>query len=157
MYFKLVHASFSLPFHTSEAHRKTTSDLTPPPPTTHLPLIPSPNHLKFDFFPSRFHTATSLYSFGYKVMELDSKYLEIKELVAGVLSSIVFPTVDRVLSFGGSLSCTIDDVKKQTAFLLQSADVWSTSSSTEVCRCGPQTADVLPLKKQTTPKLESTQ
>ncbi|KAL4570776.1 hypothetical protein LXL04_026438 [Taraxacum kok-saghyz] len=32
------------------------------------------------------------------------------------------------------------------------ADVWATSSSAELCRCGPQTADVLTLKKQTEPK-----
>ncbi|KAL4555992.1 hypothetical protein LXL04_038627 [Taraxacum kok-saghyz] len=31
------------------------------------------------------------------------------------------------------------------------ADVWTTSSSAELCRCGPQTADVLALKKQTEP------
>ncbi|KAF5799479.1 hypothetical protein HanXRQr2_Chr07g0304971 [Helianthus annuus] len=43
------------------------------------------------------------------------------------------------------------EVKKQTAFFLQTAEVWSTSSATDVCRCGPQTADVLPLKKQTAP------
>ncbi|KAL4585682.1 hypothetical protein LXL04_010306 [Taraxacum kok-saghyz] len=43
------------------------------------------------------------------------------------------------------------DVKKQTVFFLQTADVWSTSSSAEVCRYGLQTADVLPLKKQTEP------
>ncbi|KAL4585851.1 hypothetical protein LXL04_010477 [Taraxacum kok-saghyz] len=46
------------------------------------------------------------------------------------------------------------DVKKQTVFFLQTADVWSTSSSAEVCRYGPQTADVLPLKKQTEPKTQ---
>ncbi|KAL4572946.1 hypothetical protein LXL04_019735 [Taraxacum kok-saghyz] len=43
-------------------------------------------------------------------------------------------------------------VKKQTDFLLQTADVWSTSSAAEACRCGPQTADVLASKKQTAPK-----
>ncbi|KAL4567301.1 hypothetical protein LXL04_022881 [Taraxacum kok-saghyz] len=43
------------------------------------------------------------------------------------------------------------DVKKQTVFFLQTADVWSTSSAAEVCRCGPQTADVLTSKKQTAP------
>ncbi|MFS7939731.1 hypothetical protein Hanom_Chr05g00455361 [Helianthus anomalus] len=43
------------------------------------------------------------------------------------------------------------EVKKQTIFFLQTAEVWSTSSATDVCRCGPQTADILPLKKQTTP------
>ncbi|KAL4587942.1 hypothetical protein LXL04_000819 [Taraxacum kok-saghyz] len=42
-------------------------------------------------------------------------------------------------------------LKKQTVFLLQTADVWTTSSSAELCRCGPQTADVLALKKQTAP------
>ncbi|KAL4583671.1 hypothetical protein LXL04_008253 [Taraxacum kok-saghyz] len=44
------------------------------------------------------------------------------------------------------------DVKKQTVFFLQTADVWSTSSAAEACRCGPQTADVLASKKQTPPK-----
>ncbi|MFS7908534.1 hypothetical protein Hanom_Chr01g00084301 [Helianthus anomalus] len=39
--------------------------------------------------------------------------------------------------------------KKQTVFFLQTAEIWSTSSATDVCRCGPQTADVLTLKKQT--------
>ncbi|KAL4591907.1 hypothetical protein LXL04_004882 [Taraxacum kok-saghyz] len=34
-------------------------------------------------------------------------------------------------------------LKKQTVFLLQTADVWTTSSSAELCRCGPQTADTL--------------
>ncbi|KAL4562841.1 hypothetical protein LXL04_026872 [Taraxacum kok-saghyz] len=32
--------------------------------------------------------------------------------------------------------------KKQTVFLLQTADVWTTSSSAELCICGPQTADL---------------
>ncbi|KAL4584965.1 hypothetical protein LXL04_009578 [Taraxacum kok-saghyz] len=41
------------------------------------------------------------------------------------------------------------DVKKQTVFLLQTADVWSISSVAEDCRCGPQTTDVLTSKKQT--------
>ncbi|MFS7928653.1 hypothetical protein Hanom_Chr04g00323251 [Helianthus anomalus] len=44
------------------------------------------------------------------------------------------------------------EVKKQTVFFLQTTEVWSTSSAIDVCRCGLQTADVLPLKKQTTPK-----
>ncbi|KAJ0447673.1 hypothetical protein HanRHA438_Chr17g0814761 [Helianthus annuus] len=43
-------------------------------------------------------------------------------------------------------------MRKQTLFFLQTAEVWSTSSATEVCRCGPQTADILPLKKQTAPE-----
>ncbi|CAI9290626.1 unnamed protein product [Lactuca saligna] len=43
------------------------------------------------------------------------------------------------------------DVKKQTVFLLQTADVWSTSSAAEACRCGPQTADILASEKQTAP------
>ncbi|KAL4555382.1 hypothetical protein LXL04_038000 [Taraxacum kok-saghyz] len=42
--------------------------------------------------------------------------------------------------------------EKQTVFFLQTADVWTTSSSAELCRYGPQTADVLPLEKQTEPK-----
>ncbi|KAL4557739.1 hypothetical protein LXL04_035927 [Taraxacum kok-saghyz] len=48
------------------------------------------------------------------------------------------------------------DVKKQTVFCLQTADVWSTSSAAEGCRCGPQTADVLTSKKQTAPKFIET-
>ncbi|MFS8020697.1 hypothetical protein Hanom_Chr16g01418671 [Helianthus anomalus] len=40
------------------------------------------------------------------------------------------------------------EVKKQTVFFLQTAEVWSTSSATYVCRCGPQTANVLPLKNK---------
>ncbi|MFS7901200.1 hypothetical protein Hanom_Chr00s178389g01831221 [Helianthus anomalus] len=47
---------------------------------------------------------------------------------------------------------SLQKLKKQTIFFLQTAEVWSTSSAADVCRCGPQTADVLPLKKQTTPK-----
>ncbi|MFS7888728.1 hypothetical protein Hanom_Chr00s000001g01598511 [Helianthus anomalus] len=43
--------------------------------------------------------------------------------------------------------------KKQTLFFLQSADIWSTSSRAYVCRCDPQTADLLHLKKQTPPLL----
>ncbi|MFS7964713.1 hypothetical protein Hanom_Chr08g00753571 [Helianthus anomalus] len=42
------------------------------------------------------------------------------------------------------------EVKKQTAFFLQTADFWSTSSAADVCKYDSQTADVLPLKKQTT-------
>ncbi|KAJ0526125.1 hypothetical protein HanHA300_Chr09g0319761 [Helianthus annuus] len=44
------------------------------------------------------------------------------------------------------------EVKKQTVFFVQTAEVWSTSSAADVCRCGPQTADILHLKKQTAPK-----
>ncbi|MFS8022844.1 hypothetical protein Hanom_Chr16g01444321 [Helianthus anomalus] len=40
---------------------------------------------------------------------------------------------------------------KQTLFSLQTADLWSTSSSADACRCGPQTADFFPQKKQTAP------
>ncbi|KAJ0857160.1 hypothetical protein HanRHA438_Chr13g0586831 [Helianthus annuus] len=39
-------------------------------------------------------------------------------------------------------------VKKQAVFFLQTTEVWSTSSAKDVCRCGPQTADISPLKKQ---------
>ncbi|MFS7999594.1 hypothetical protein Hanom_Chr12g01168211 [Helianthus anomalus] len=39
------------------------------------------------------------------------------------------------------------EVKKQTIFFLQTTEVWSTFSAADVCRCGPQTTDVLPLKK----------
>ncbi|KAK1421378.1 hypothetical protein QVD17_23670 [Tagetes erecta] len=34
----------------------------------------------------------------------------------------------------------------------KTADVWSTSSSADVCRCDPQTADIFLQKKQTAPK-----
>ncbi|KAL4563118.1 hypothetical protein LXL04_027151 [Taraxacum kok-saghyz] len=37
------------------------------------------------------------------------------------------------------------------SFLFETADVWTTSSSAELCRGGPQTADILTLKKQTEP------
>ncbi|KAL4584266.1 hypothetical protein LXL04_008862 [Taraxacum kok-saghyz] len=37
---------------------------------------------------------------------------------------------------------TSADVKKQTVFFLQTADVWSISSAAEACRCGPQTTDM---------------
>ncbi|MFS7970174.1 hypothetical protein Hanom_Chr09g00817921 [Helianthus anomalus] len=40
----------------------------------------------------------------------------------------------------------------QTPFLLHSTDIWYTSSRADVCSCGPQTADLLHLKKQTAPK-----
>ncbi|MFS7907412.1 hypothetical protein Hanom_Chr01g00071051 [Helianthus anomalus] len=42
---------------------------------------------------------------------------------------------------------------KQTLFFLQlqTADLWSTSSPANACRCGPQTADLLPFQKQTAP------
>lgn len=36
------------------------------------------------------------------------------------------------------------EVKKQAVFFLQTADIWSSTSATDVCRCGQQTADVLP-------------
>ncbi|MFS7927000.1 hypothetical protein Hanom_Chr04g00303771 [Helianthus anomalus] len=48
---------------------------------------------------------------------------------------------------------SLQKLKKQTVFSLKTAEVWSTSFATDVCRCGPQTADVLPLKKQTAPKI----
>ncbi|MFS7976741.1 hypothetical protein Hanom_Chr10g00895981 [Helianthus anomalus] len=43
-------------------------------------------------------------------------------------------------------------VKKQTTFFLQTAEVLSTPSSTDVYKCDPQTSDILPLKNPTTPK-----
>ncbi|MFS7913899.1 hypothetical protein Hanom_Chr02g00147161 [Helianthus anomalus] len=33
-------------------------------------------------------------------------------------------------------------LKQQTVFFPQTAEVWSTSSHADVCRCGPQTADL---------------
>ncbi|MFS7939021.1 hypothetical protein Hanom_Chr05g00446761 [Helianthus anomalus] len=50
-----------------------------------------------------------------------------------------------------SLFQQLAEVKKQTVFFLQTVEVWSSSTATDACRCGPRTADVLPLKKQTTP------
>ncbi|MFS8034546.1 hypothetical protein Hanom_Chr17g01582431 [Helianthus anomalus] len=47
--------------------------------------------------------------------------------------------------------CYETPLKKQRVFFLQTTDIWSTSSATEVCRCGPQTAEVLPQQKQTAP------
>ncbi|KAL4579213.1 hypothetical protein LXL04_015351 [Taraxacum kok-saghyz] len=49
---------------------------------------------------------------------------------------------------------SVRDVKKQTILFLQTADVWFTSYAAEGCRCGPQTADVLASKKQTSPNKE---
>ncbi|MFS7977245.1 hypothetical protein Hanom_Chr10g00901791 [Helianthus anomalus] len=46
---------------------------------------------------------------------------------------------------------SLQTLKKQTVFFWQTEDVWSTFSIADVCRCVPQTADILPLKKQTTP------
>ncbi|MFS8009228.1 hypothetical protein Hanom_Chr14g01282211 [Helianthus anomalus] len=43
------------------------------------------------------------------------------------------------------------EVKNQTVFFLQTTDIWSSTSATDVCRCGPQTADIFPQKKQTAP------
>ncbi|KAL4582869.1 hypothetical protein LXL04_007430 [Taraxacum kok-saghyz] len=73
-------------------------------------------------------------------------------LIAGAPLSRIQPTdpdFSRVLLY--SLFQQSADVKKQTVFFLQTADVWSTSSAAEACRCGPQTADVLVSKKQTPP------
>ncbi|KAL4564271.1 hypothetical protein LXL04_028330 [Taraxacum kok-saghyz] len=58
----------------------------------------------------------------------------------------------------GGLDCLLNNlfsanIKKQTVFFLQTADVYSTSSAAEGCRCGPQTADVLASKKQIAPKV----
>ncbi|KAM0048461.1 hypothetical protein Hdeb2414_s0008g00274721 [Helianthus debilis subsp. tardiflorus] len=44
-----------------------------------------------------------------------------------------------------------DFENNQTLFLLHSADIWSTSSRVDICRCGSQTKDLLHLKKQTPP------
>ncbi|MFS7967328.1 hypothetical protein Hanom_Chr09g00784481 [Helianthus anomalus] len=52
-----------------------------------------------------------------------------------------------------TLSLKYTYVKQQIAFFLRTAKVWSTSSSTDIYRCGSQTAYILPFKKQTTPKI----
>ncbi|KAL4567765.1 hypothetical protein LXL04_023358 [Taraxacum kok-saghyz] len=57
-----------------------------------------------------------------------------------LICAAVFPLCERIEHPA--------DVKKQTVFFLQTADVWSTSSTAEGCRCGPQTADVLASKQQ---------
>ncbi|KAJ0514683.1 hypothetical protein HanHA300_Chr10g0372311 [Helianthus annuus] len=46
---------------------------------------------------------------------------------------------------------SLHTLKNQT-FFLQTAEVWSFSFSTDVCRCGLQTADVLHLKNKEPPK-----
>ncbi|KAJ9545541.1 hypothetical protein OSB04_025248 [Centaurea solstitialis] len=43
-------------------------------------------------------------------------------------------------------------VKNKQSFPQQSTEVGTTSSATEVCRCGPQHTALLPLQKQTAPK-----
>ncbi|MFS7980950.1 hypothetical protein Hanom_Chr10g00945171 [Helianthus anomalus] len=55
-----------------------------------------------------------------------------------------------------SLFQQLVEVRNQTVFFLQTAELWSTSCTTDVCRYGPQTTDVLSLKKQTTPKTYTT-
>lgn len=42
-------------------------------------------------------------------------------------------------------------LKKQTCFLLQSAAVWSTFSTAEVCKGGPQTSWIFASENQTAP------
>ena len=42
-------------------------------------------------------------------------------------------------------------LKNKQQFFLQTADIWSSSEAAAVAEAGPQTADVLALKKQTTP------
>ncbi|MFS7946163.1 hypothetical protein Hanom_Chr06g00532791 [Helianthus anomalus] len=60
----------------------------------------------------------------------------------------------RKIYFNGnfySLFQQLAEVKQQIVYFLQTPEVWSTSSATDVCRFGPHIADILPLKKQTTP------
>ncbi|KAJ0599855.1 hypothetical protein HanRHA438_Chr03g0111731 [Helianthus annuus] len=42
--------------------------------------------------------------------------------------------VDRIIIHVVQLA----EVKKQTVFFLHTAEVWSNSSATDVCRCGPR-------------------
>ncbi|KAL4554834.1 hypothetical protein LXL04_037440 [Taraxacum kok-saghyz] len=56
------------------------------------------------------------------------------------------PTVVIALICRSAFQLCLQMLKKQTVFFLQTADVWTTSSSAELCRCSPQTADVLALK-----------
>ncbi|KAL4581142.1 hypothetical protein LXL04_017351 [Taraxacum kok-saghyz] len=76
-----------------------------------------------------------------------------KRLDGELMLPITWPMnsdTDLSWSFRSHLAATRDtkgnwppsaDVKKQTVFLLQIAYVWTTSSSAELCRCGPQTAN----------------
>ncbi|CAI9301527.1 unnamed protein product [Lactuca saligna] len=74
----------------------------------------------------------------------DSRILS--EAVADPQASFPFPPPDKYYLCDAAYAHTRGfmapyrnpaDVKKQTVFLLQTADVWSTSSAAEACRCGP--------------------
>ncbi|KAL4586063.1 hypothetical protein LXL04_010694 [Taraxacum kok-saghyz] len=81
---------------------------------------------------------------------LDASFL----LDASILfnASFLLPPISQVrVKPAAEPRHSLQMLKKQTVFLPQTADVWATSSSAELCRCGPQTADVLTLKKQTEP------
>ncbi|KAJ0556567.1 putative RNA-binding S4 domain-containing protein [Helianthus annuus] len=72
--------------------------------------------------------------------------------ISGVSRARVKSSIkEGLVSVNHRVVIKLAEIKKQTVFILQTGEVWSTSSATDVCRCGPQTADVLPLKKQTTP------
>ncbi|MFS7945733.1 hypothetical protein Hanom_Chr06g00527651 [Helianthus anomalus] len=60
-----------------------------------------------------------------------------------------FQLMMPIMLFG--VISVVVEVKKQTVSFLHIAEVWFTSSATDVCRCGPQAADILPFKRQTTP------
>ncbi|KAL4577227.1 hypothetical protein LXL04_013332 [Taraxacum kok-saghyz] len=78
---------------------------------------------------------------------------DMEETLRGIMLCIMKGTLDLcsqiqkqdpdVLALCGRV---IENLRTDTA------DFWSTSSAADVCRCGPQTADVLTLKKQTAPK-----
>ncbi|CAI9276572.1 unnamed protein product [Lactuca saligna] len=92
----------------------------------------------------------------------DSRILS--EAVADPQASFPFPPPDKYYLCDAAYAYTrgfmapyrnvsLQTLKKQTVFLLQTADVWSTSSAAEACRCGLQTADILASEKQTAPIL----
>ncbi|KAJ0561956.1 putative hpcH/HpaI aldolase/citrate lyase domain, pyruvate kinase-like domain superfamily [Helianthus annuus] len=79
------------------------------------------------------------------------KKIEEIAMVGGV-DCVQMGSLDLSASMGYLCWVGLTRFKKQTVFFSQTAEVWSTSSRADVCRCGPQTADLLHLKKQTPPK-----
>ncbi|KAK1429658.1 hypothetical protein QVD17_11872 [Tagetes erecta] len=85
-----------------------------------------------------------------QTLTLKSNVSSISLSISNLLSLITSNHVVVVLICGGSgsvvLSCGGGDGGG-----VETAEVWSTSSSVDVCRCGPQTADIFLQKKQTAP------
>ncbi|KAL4587460.1 hypothetical protein LXL04_000331 [Taraxacum kok-saghyz] len=76
------------------------------------------------------------------------------------LRSLIFRRFDTDLDQGGLLCWRFHELiehsgafRWQQGFDKYNADIWSTSSAAEACRCGPQTVDVLTSKKQIAPKI----